>query len=625
MAVLRPDQSQLTFAAEGAAGADQDLFTVVANDTTGHQNISTTRADAGSTNITVADASGFPVGCHVVIGGGPTNILASPAAAAIRSIAHVEVRKVEHKEGNTLYFDRPLGFTHHSTDGQSSAVINKVGRVSTISGATSGATPAGDNHPSIIYVPGVYETVDTPDPAPTIEPRYFLGTTAKRNFTSVYTGQRTYQGALTGNVLLNGWPLRFPIGVEIPKVTGYTTGLSNSGGALAVNSFVGDTWVKSTASSAGGHGVSAGDYLVVEYEAAPTVNSLMEVRKVRSVISSNNWIELETPLKYNHTATKELVKIDTSATNYHVTHHITERTDLDSISMHVHMRDSGETAANDFDRRWIGGKVGAMSIVGEEGGLITVNWENMVFRDMLHNQARHAGVAATGVSAIVTEGDSVSPNMPGYAIMNDIVEGDIKFPVTEPYYFSGGSVKLFGTAGSPTEFARIRSFTLSVNNNEDQRFYINPRHGDHRGPSEIREQRREYSLSCTVALPDTQISTDNTIDNALSIFKELLLEGKYNDSDRKGFNISLKFIRKSAAFDTIDDAIYIDIPGPEVGATAFETVGTPNSPSSALGNAGAFLRSAPHTIMTEAPFQVNCDFVFRNLAVTVVDREPVYP
>ena len=75
----------------------------------------------------------------------------------------------------------------------------------------------------------------------------------------------------------------------------------------------------------------------------------------------------------------------------------------------------------------------------------------------------------------------------------------------------------------------------------------------------------------------------------------------------------------------IDDAIYIDIPGPEVGATAFETVGTPNSPSSALGNAGAFLRSAPHTIMTEAPFQVNCDFVFRNLAVTVVDREPVYP
>jgi len=623
MAVLRPDQVQLTFASEGAAGADQDLVTLTSAQTNSNSVLSTaagTPVLAGAISIGVASAAAFDVGDFLAIGGGSANQVSVPGAAATKSIVQTEIRRLEHKEGNTLFFDRPLGVTHHANDGSTGSGAggqnNSVGKCISFSPGIATAIP-----PLIKFVPGVYETVDTPDPAPTIEPRYFLGTNSKRNFTSVYTGQRTYQGALTGTVLLNGWPLRFPIGVEIPKAFGSSS--TFDGDDLEEPSYVGDTWIKTDHASVA---LNAGDYIIIDFISVPNMNSITEMRKVRTVPgSSNKWIELETPLRYAHAAQADLRKWVPGTDNY-VEHYIVERTDLESISMHLHMRDSGETATNDFDRRWLGGKVGGMSIIGEEGGLVTVNWDSLIFLDMLHNQPRHAGTTRYAEGINDAEGANVTANMPGYAIMNDIEQADIAFPTTQPYYFSGGTVNLFGVAGTPTEFARIRSFAITINNNADQRFYISQRHGDHRGPAEIREQRREYSMSCTVALPDTEATSGTSIDSATSIFKELLLEGRYDPSNTQGFNISLKFIRGSGTLGLDkDDAIYIDIPGPAPGQTSFETPGTPNSTSSSLGLAGAFLRSAPHTIMTEAPFQVACDFVFRNIAIMVRDREPVYP
>ena len=67
------------------------------------------------------------------------------------------------------------------------------------------------------------------------------------------------------------------------------------------------------------------------------------------------------------TGTTTLRKYNSSTAGTYVEHHLVEKVDLSSISMHVHMRDSGGTAANDFDRRWVGGKVGAMTLMAEEG------------------------------------------------------------------------------------------------------------------------------------------------------------------------------------------------------------------------------------------------------------------
>ena len=623
MAVLRPDQAQLTFGAEVIAGADADILKSASYG----GDIAFTTVEAGSLSVIVNNTANFKVGDIIIIGGwnGSNNHnLANPAAGATRSIAHSEVRKVEHVEGTsngTLVLDRPLAFKHWSDDGASSAAANRLSRLVTIN------PTATIINKTITFVPGVYETVDTPDPMLTIEPRYFLGTQAKRNFTSVYAGQHTYQGALSGCILLNGWPLRWPIGQDIPQSFGGV--VSFTGNTLGAAATAGDIWIKTGQANTTPANIDVGDYIVIGYEGSPNMNSLMEIRKVKKIVSSNQWVELETPLRHSHASGAQLREWPTTSSskpNY-VTHHIVERTDLDSLSMHLHMRDSSETATNDFDRRWIGGKVGAMSIIGEEGGLVTVNWDNLVFKDMLHNQPRHAGSTRYDpTNTVDAEGAAVEANMPGYAVMNDIVEADINFPQTQPYYFSEGTVSMFGTNGTPQEFARIRSFAITVNNNEDQRYYITQRYGSHRGPSEIREQRREYTMSCTVALPDTQLSTDNTLDNAMTIFKELLLEGRYDTQNMKGFNIALKFIRGSGTLTgDADDALYIDIPGPPPGQASFETPGTPNPTGATLGTQGAFLRSAPHTIMTEAPFQVACDFVFRNIAIVVRDSEPVYP
>ena len=67
-------------------------------------------------------------------------------------------------------------------------------------------------------------------------------------------------------------------------------------------------------------------------------------------------------------------------------HTIAETSDLDSIAMNVHMRDSGETAANDFDRRFYGGRIGTAVIAGEETGRLTMSWDSMQFMGMNHNQ-----------------------------------------------------------------------------------------------------------------------------------------------------------------------------------------------------------------------------------------------
>ncbi len=41
------------------------------------------------------------------------------------------------------------------------------------------------------------------------------------------------------------------------------------------------------------------------------------------------------------------------------------------------------------------------------------------------------------------------------------------YPTTQPYYFSEGTIKFFGQ-----EFARIRSFSISISNGEEPRYYI---------------------------------------------------------------------------------------------------------------------------------------------------------
>jgi hypothetical protein len=187
--------------------------------------------------------------------------------------------------------------------------------------------------------------------------------------------------------------------------------------------------------------------------------------------------------------------------------------------------------------------------------------------------------------------------------MNTITNSEIEYPTTEPYYFSQGEVKFFGTT-----FARVRNFNLSISNNDEPRHYITQRYGRNRGPSEIVEGRREYTMACTLVLPDANVTESATVANSQTLFKELLLEGNYGTTStpsNTGFAITLTFIRGA------NDTLTITIPDDGTAAAG-------------VGEAGAYIMSATHNIGTDGPMQVEVDMILRNLKIVVVDGDYLY-
>mgnify|MGYP003646012525 CR=1 FL=1 len=576
MAVYRGDQAQLTFGVEAAQGGDPEMMEGTAG--TGATTINAA-FEAGSRSITVAANTNFTVGDMIRIG--------TVASTATQTVAAHEVRRLESIDGTTFLLDRPTAFYHAS--GQEVKEITAIG----------GAAGRNDDNKFITFLPGVYETVDTPDPEMSIEGRRFLGTQSKRNWSVAYPGQQTLTGSVSGMVLLNGIPLRFPIGNVV------TTPSAKEGGSLTLSAAAkkGDVYITASA----GTGLAVGDYLNVD-DGSTTVS---EVRKLIANPTGNVW-KLNAPLQFDHASGASIDEVSSGATYTHV---INEAVDLDTVSWHVHMRDSSETAANDFDRRYVGGMIGSASLSAEEGGLVTMGWDGVNFLDMVHNQN-----SQTTVSTNLYNNASVTANMPRYSLMQAIDSDDIGepglndntgYPTTEPYYFSNGSVKFYGQ-----EVARMRSFSLSISNGEEPRYYIGRQGDRHRGPYEIREGAREYSLTTSLALPDTVSSSSSSQAGALELFKQLLLEGHYGGTTaaaaRAGFTVSLTLQRGAS------DKITIDIPGSTV-------AGTPTAGAAKLNEQGVFINSAPHNLTTDNPFQVDADMIFRSMKITIQDSVPVYP
>jgi len=555
MAVYRSDQAQLTFGTEAAPGGYPEIATTA---TMTGSKVTTGILNAGSSSLTLSSApdSGMIAGAFICIG----------AAAQ-----ETELRKIEHVDSNTLFLDAPVGFTHPS------GVLVRV---------ASGLIADVDANKFITLVPGVYETVDVPDPDMTIEARYLLGTQSKRNFYVAYKGQQTYTGSVPGFILLDGRALRYPIGkVETTvNATGPRTYLSN-------NASKGDVFITIASTT----NLVVDDLIGIDTTVGTTPSSggVGEIRKIVGI--TGTVIKLDYPLSFAHTAagsgTTQIMEIANTGVIYY--HHISETVDLDTVSWHLHMRDSGETPANDFDRRYYGGLIGGATLSADEGGMLNMSWDGVNFQGMVHNQKKGNPPSSEGVT---TTGD-----VPFYSYMQSIDSDNVVFPTTEPYYFSQGSVTIFGQ-----EIARIRNFSLSIANNEEPRYYIQRRFGRNRGPTEIREQRREYSLSVTLALPD---STPALTEPTARLFNELLWEGDYgagSGTGMQGFNLTLRFDRGAA------DSIVITIPDDGTAATG--------------GNEqGAFIRTAPHAISGENPLQVDADVLFRNLKILVTDSVYYYP
>ena len=580
MAVYRSDQAQLTFGSEAAPGGYVMNFPDAA--VSGANGILAAAVNAGATKITVT-GSGFAVNDDVRIG--PT------VNAASSTDAEAEVRRVVYVEGTTLFLDAPLAFSHI---------------IQTDVDVCTGVLVTNAADVTIDQVPGVYDTVDVPDMVPTFEPRYFLGTQSKRNFFTVLKGQQAFTGSLAGFVLLNGKALRYPFG---KVVTAITTGTQTAGTSITVaGATKGDIFLTVTDAS----GISAGQ--IIGIDAGPGVppntgavgganatRVYPDVGEVRTVVSkTGNILRLDYPLSFDHVGdllsgtatTRQVCKLANTGIVY--THHIFETVDLDTVSWHVHMRDSGETAANDFDRTYFGGLIGSASIAADEGGMLNMSWDGVNFLGMKHNQ-------------LLGDRLSTSTKTPHAGLLHSITQTHVDFPTSNPYFFSQGAVKLFGV-----EVARVRNFNITVANGEEPRYYIQRRHGEQRGPTEIREQRREYSMAVTLALPDSQASTAT----ATTLFKEFLSEADYSGNGIRGFNIELVFARSAT------DKITIRIPDDYDGST--ET-GADSGAATGANEIGAILRGATHNITGDNPVQVDADILFRNLKIEVMDAIGYYP
>jgi len=622
MAIYRSDQAQLTFAAEPAQGADPELMQGTASGGTALLKGAHSRGARSILIDTIATAE-VVVGDFIRIG--------TVEGTYANTKSPHEVRRIEALEGTqqsgttpgneiTVILDRPIAFNH--VDNVEVKEVTAVGNESTAD---------EDQSKFITWIPGIYETVDTPDPEMSIEGKRFLNTNSKRDFSVAYAGQQTLTGSVSGIMLLNGWPLRFPIGT----VTSSPSATATDSILLASAASKGDVFI---AFDGDEDDIAVGDYIQI-IEADGTLSEIRRV--VRSVADYNlesgesgtNTVKLNYPLHFDH-ANNAVINEITHSSSIVYTHVIEEAVDLSTVSWHVHMKDSSETATKDFDRRYLGGMIGSSTITAEEGGMVTMSWDSVNFLNMTHNQANQKTLASGGSSAPAS-GDlyynaSVAANMPRYALMQPIDTNDVGmpssmatitdvnagegYPSTQPYYFSEGTIKFFGQ-----EFARIRSFSLSITNNEEPRYYIGKQGARARGPYEIREGARDYGMSASIALPDADVIAGATAanasqDSALELFRQLLLEGNYgaNAGNMKGFSATIKFERGT------NDSIIIDIPGST-------TAGTPTATASGLNSQGIFINTAPHSITSDNPFQVDVDMIFRSLKMTITDNVPVYP
>ena len=588
MAVFRSDQSQLTYAMESAPGGDVELNNGSRKSSGTYGQLTADHA-VGTDQLTYDGLNNGPwvVGDMVRIG----NLNQSTDAGSSTAVPF-EIRRIVHGSNlsgsGTLFLDRPLGFSHANN-----SYIVEIDGASTTQQAKI-----------ITEIPGVYESVNVPDMVPSYEPRYFLGVGQKRDWTKMYVGAQSFSGSLPGFIPLNGKPFRWSIGTVSDIPSAVESASTDIDGAVSK----GDIYVTLDA----GHGYSAGDFICFSTSGtAPAVTTAksvgQEIQRI-AAFPSTNVARLEKPFRFDHPDDSAAREVSSGAT---VKHHIDESVLLDTMSWHLHMRDSSETTANDFDRRYVGGFVDSCTISADEGGMLLIGWDTVTFQDMFHNQQEvsqpNVNPGSEAANTGIFSGDSMSAGMPRFTEMADISTGDITLPTNDPYYFSEGSVKFMGQ-----EFARVRNFNLSISNGSEPRYYISPRHGRQRGPSEIREGRRSYSMSCTLALPDSAASASAVGRNtATEFFKQLLMEGNYG-SGMEGFNIEITFTRGT------DDSFQILIPADYT--TADETTGA----AVGLGENGAFLTGAPHPIGGDPILQVAAEFSCRNLKMVVTDSEYVY-
>jgi len=644
MAIYRSDQAVVTFGTEAAPGGYPELAYATETDPSGYANALLEGAHpAGSRSIVIDTGASFAIGDYVVIG---KNISAVDSAGVYNSeIRRVVATDIDPLGVDRLYLDVPTGF-HHVDNAQvrevdtapTSGVVVDAAEYPTALSNTGGVS-SGPKYPDAMrFVPGIYDTVEVGDMETTYNPVYTLGSSAKRSPTFIYRGEQAFNGAISGMTLLNGWPLRFGIGkiTTSPSLdathdaNAFTSGLTLKKGDQVIDLNDAGLYGAIVDDNATAANNSTLLYISETTSASPSYGNNEIVQVYKKV--SSNVVYLTHPLRFDHIATSSntvsigvLDRSEDATRKY--THTISETSDLDSVAINVHLRDSGETAANDFNRRYYGGHIGTQVIAAEEQGLVTTSWDGIQFMGMVHNQQYEVGFS--------TDGSGAQKFLPRHAFIktisdteawvpsNDITSAAPRGNAAKPYYFSQGYITLYGVP-----IATIRSFSLTVNNNPEARYYVGSKSGQReRGPYEIVNQRRDYSLSMAVVEPTSRAATEAGSSSVgyerggSSVFKQMLMEGDaggLTTATPEGLAFTIEFSRDDliSQSDGSGSADYIKI------EPAYST-GT--SPAFGLSRQGMFISSAKYNLDGSSPIQADLTAVLRSVKITVGDTTPVYP
>jgi hypothetical protein len=637
MAIYRSDQALVTFGAEAAHGGYQELIKEAGSSNNTGELEGAHAAGSRSLLMTAGTASALAIGDFVVIG-------YANAGGDLGDTA-TEIRRVTGKDGDRIYLNAPTGFYHaDNADVNEFTVGSGIHATYPTAPSTVATWPIYGN--AIKFIPGIYDTVDVPDMETAFNPTYALGSTAKRNATFIYKGEQAFNGGIPAFTVLNGWPLRFPIG-KLVTLPSSVAAEDTSTGTATYNDSTAVTWRKGDMIinlPAQGSNVPY-DALEINHATTASNRNLVmithtdknEVVQVIEVIdASNKIVRLSHPLRFEHISTADdtftaHVLSDLSTRTY--THTITEESDLDSVSMHVHMRDSGETAANDFDRRFYGGRIGTSVIAGEEAGMLTMSWDGMQFMGMVHNQQKDVNFDGTGPSLYLPRFNFMQTitDTEAWVPPKDVTEALPLGTASDPYLFSQGQITMFGNV-----IATIRSFALTINNSPEARYYTGSQGGNRdRGPYEIINQRRDYTLAMTAVEPVSRaasatagfdydydggstadtVSVDYGDGSGNSIFKEMLMEGDYSGvsgTSPRGLAFEI-ILSKDGLYDSGTNYIKIE-PDFSSGTRGF-----------ALSDQGMFIQSAKYNLDGSSPIQADLDILLRSVKITVVDNNPIYP
>jgi len=607
MAIYRSDQAVFSFASEAALGAMPQRETVAASDDAqvASGDALTAAANAGDTTIYVTEAGGLYPATNPL---GKGSYIIFNVTEADKTHGPYEIRRVLRRiatsgAADTLELSAPLGFNHAVGCPISFIDEAKYGDVSNVDVQPHSLLLSGDGThktPELIsWIPGIYETIDTPDVEESYEPRYMLGSATKRNPFTFLRQQQNYTGSVAGVTLLNGWALKYAFGeVESNGATNNTNADIDigSGTWTHANCNKGDVWVHI-------HGTAAMDIPNGTYlQFTPTANGIVEGRTIRKIVqggsatySGNGYVRVNYPMPFALTDTNTAAAATVQTLNLggdaptQIMHTMREDVVLPSFTWNVNVIDSDGAAS--FQRRYYGGKLDSLTMSGEEGGLLVMDWDSATFLGMVHNQS-DAYLAATPMERYHPM-SSVTPTKVG--VPEDDEAGGI-LPTTQPYYFHEGVMTFFGST-----IARVRSFSISVSNSLEPKFYMkeNIEGGGERGPTDIFEGPRDYSMTATISLEDSL--TGSGINNE-TMFKQMIKQSTV------GFAITMEFRRAGST----GDFIRFTIPNDGVA-------------NEGIGTQGAFINSAPVNIDGSNPLEQNISMVFPSMKVEVSDHEPFYP